>query len=143
MSGLNILPADEENIKEAAKIAGENLGDEAWSEQVYLNQLSVKNSYTFLAEYNGRFAGVLNLYLVGEEGQINNLAVDENYRRKGIAQSLLEYAQEKVYAKKWVLEVRSKNIAAVKLYEKNGFVKAGLRKNFYTSPNDDGVIMVK
>ena len=39
------------------------------------------------------------------------------------------------------LEVRSKNNAAINLYEKCGFIRSGLRKNFYTNPTDDAFIM--
>ena len=39
------------------------------------------------------------------------------------------------------LEVRSKNVPAISLYEKYGFVTVGVRKNFYKKPDDDAVLM--
>ena len=40
-----------------------------------------------------------------------------------------------------VLEVRSSNVAAIRLYEKMGFVKLGVRRNFYQFPEEDADIM--
>ena len=39
------------------------------------------------------------------------------------------------------LEVRLSNIAAIKLYEKHGFRETGRRTNYYSNPNEDGIIM--
>ena len=41
------------------------------------------------------------------------------------------------------LEVRTSNTNAISLYEKNGFIKAGVRKNFYSDPREDGLILTK
>lgn len=41
------------------------------------------------------------------------------------------------------LEVRSKNLTAINLYTKMGFVKEGIRNNMYFSIDDDAVIMIK
>ena len=41
------------------------------------------------------------------------------------------------------LEVREQNVAAIALYSECGWEKAGIRKNFYSSPRDNGVVMIK
>ena len=41
------------------------------------------------------------------------------------------------------LEVREGNFAAISLYEKNGFLKDGLRKNFYKNPTENAILMTK
>ena len=43
----------------------------------------------------------------------------------------------------FTLEVRATNMPAIKLYEKLGFTKAGIRKNFYENPKEDAIIMWK
>ena len=39
------------------------------------------------------------------------------------------------------LEVRAGNAAAIALYQKNGFVPVGRRKNYYTAPTEDAILM--
>lgn len=67
------------------------------------------------------------------------------YRRKGIAQLLMgklwEYAEE--FAAFVTLEVRESNLPAISLYEKLGYERVGLRKNFYSSPVENAVLMTK
>ena len=41
------------------------------------------------------------------------------------------------------LEVRTQNAPAIALYEKNGFIRTGLRKRFYQNPPDDAITMKK
>lgn len=82
---------------------------------------------------------------IAGEGDISNVAVDKRFRGRHIAtallQRLLEYGKEEYHINAFTLEVRSKNTAAIKLYEKLGFVSEGIRPNFYDKPKDDAVIM--
>ena len=81
--------------------------------------------------------------IVGE-GQINNVAVDASYQGRGIASKMMKALIEEGSRKKlteFTLEVRESNIAAIRLYEKTGFQKEGIRKNFYDAPKEDAVIM--
>lgn len=84
---------------------------------------------------------------IAGEGDISNVAVYENFRGRKIAtallQKLLEYGKEKYKINAFTLEVRSKNIPAIRLYEKAGFRSEGVRPNFYDKPKDDAIIMWK
>jgi ribosomal-protein-alanine N-acetyltransferase len=69
-----------------------------------------------------------------------NLAVDPPARRKGVALRLLEHAlkgQQGLY----FLEVRESNTAAIALYESIGFQRVGVRKNYYSDPQEEGIVM--
>lgn len=44
-------------------------------------------------------------------------------------------------AEKWYLEVRESNLGAISFYEKLGFERVGIRKNFYTAPTENAVLM--
>ncbi len=78
------------------------------------------------------------------EGDITNVAVRAGYRGQHVATALL---QELIRIGRlrgihtFLLEVRRKNAAAIGLYEKLGFVSAGIRPNFYEKPKDDAVVM--
>ena len=67
-------------------------------------------------------------------------------RRKGVGEALtraLIAHGEELGGEFISLEVRPSNAAAIHLYEKLGFVTAGRRKNFYSHPTEDGLIMTK
>ena len=140
---LTIAAMDRENYKDAAFIGRENLR-EAWSEEVCLTQVDNPNDHTLIAYADGKPAGFLSVWEVAGEMEINNIAVMEGFRRKGIALELFrEMFRRLPHAERAVLEVRASNMAAMGLYSQLGFSKAGLRKRFYTDPEEDAVIMVK
>jgi tRNA threonylcarbamoyl adenosine modification protein YeaZ/ribosomal-protein-alanine acetyltransferase len=93
---------------------------------------------------NGKILGGIMLTNISGEGDISNVAVLEQYRGKKIATALLsemiDFGKSSLNIKKFILEVRSKNTAAVKLYENKGFVSAGIRPNFYDFPKDDAIM---
>ncbi len=80
-----------------------------------------------------------------DEGQITNVAVHPDHRRKGygaaIVRSLLRHAKD-AKLESVSLEVRASNTAAIELYKKAGFTEAGRRKGFYTKPTEDALVMV-
>ncbi len=90
--------------------------------------------------------GCMFTSVVGE-GDISNVAVHEKYRKLGIATSLLEtlisFGRTHCDITAFTLEVRSKNVPAIRLYEKLGFVTEGVRRNYYDKPKDNALIMWK
>lgn len=88
--------------------------------------------------------GYLVLSTVLDEGSIDNVAVDPAFRRRGVGDALVADAirrgREQALAF-LTLEVRSGNEAALRLYEKHGFVPVGRRKNYYEKPREDAILM--
>lgn len=83
-------------------------------------------------------AGKLIAYLLLQNQidlyEVMQLSVDPNYRRQGIAESLLRLATAQVAqegSEAIFLEVRESNQSAIALYHKLGFDRVGLRKNYY------------
>lgn len=81
------------------------------------------------------------------EADIINVGVLEKYRRRGIGEMLFRHLlqisqkfRDSKIGTLW-LEVRKSNAAALEFYQKNGFTKVQERKNFYTNPNEDAVVM--
>ena len=78
------------------------------------------------------------------EAHIINLAVREIYRRQGIGEllliSIVDLAAE-LHAQIITLEVRVSNVAAQRLYSKDGFTQVGLRRGYYSDNREDGVVM--
>ena len=141
---LEIRPLISQDIASVAEI--ERLCfDEPWSENSLKLLLQEKN-IGFVAILDGQIAAYGGLVTVLDEGQITNIATHPDYRRRGLASAIMKaidvFALENgiVYLS---LEVREQNIAARSLYKSCGWYEAGIRKNFYSKPSDNAVIMIK
>ena len=84
-------------------------------------------------------------YLEGDDAALlENLAVDLNWRRSGVAKALCAATMEWAKSEGALglnLEVRVSNAAALALYAGLGFVEQGRRRRYYTDPEEDGVLM--
>lgn len=86
--------------------------------------------------------GVIVYDLIYDRIEIEYIIVNENNRRQGIANKLLNYlVEQNKNVKNITLEVMSSNIPAIKLYENNGFEKKAIRKKYYNG--EDGILMMK
>lgn len=118
---------------------------EPWSENVYLQTLANENALYLLAENeDGELAGICGLLDILGEGDISNVAVAEPFRRQKVAErmmaELLRQGRERGITA-FTLEVRASNEAAIRLYEKFGFICEGRRKRFYREPEEDALIL--
>ena len=77
---------------------------------------------------------------VAGEAEILTVAVDPFARRRGVARRLLRAVLEAMPGRIW-LEVRRSNAAAQRLYAQLGFVDVGLRRNYYSRPTEDALVM--
>ena len=78
------------------------------------------------------------------ETEIFNVAVSPEFRRKGIGKALIEKFIKTVREKDTqviFLEVRTSTLSAISLYEKTGFVFCGIRKDYYTDPKENAILM--
>lgn len=120
-----------------------------WSEKAYLETLANENALYLVAESGGaekRIVGMCGVLDILGEGDISNVAVEEDFRRQGIAKKLLQellIQGESRGIDAFTLEVRATNKEAICLYEKFGFISEGVRKNFYENPKEDALIMWK
>lgn len=139
---IEITPMTAENVGAVSLLAKANL-KEGWSEQTYLAQLSNPNDRTYIAYIDGVPCGFISAWIILDEIEINNIAVAPEYRRRGVAKALFARLYSDEAAARTVLEVRAGNAAAIALYEGLGFKQAGVRKNFYSEPTEDALIMIK
>ncbi len=101
-------------------------------------------SYFALAKDGDEVIGYCGIVDVSKEGNISTFAVREDYRGKGIGKMLfghiISYAKEQKM-EFITLEVRKTNVPAIKIYEGLGFKVLGVRKDYYTKPKEDALIM--
>lgn len=115
-----------------------------WSKKSIEEMLGNSSAIAVIAVIDNETAGYVGAYIGGDVLYINNIGVLPAFRRKGIAKALLNtlfrYAAE-YGAVEATLEVRQSNTAARNLYGCCGFAEAGIRKSYYTEPEEDAVIM--
>lgn len=116
-----------------------------WSRESIIRDLTENELAEYIvAELDGRIVGYVGLWVVVDEGHINNVAVSPAFRRRHIAAALIEAVlrfAENAGVKGFTLEVRTGNEPARRLYEKFGFQQAGVRKGYYEDNGEDAVIM--
>lgn len=113
-----------------------------WSEKMLREELG--KGIFLVAERDEQAVGYVGCQTVLDEGYITNVAVSPDCRRQGIARTLIAEltAQARTAELAFVtLEARASNAPAIALYEGAGFVRVGVRKNFYTAPTEDAVLM--
>lgn len=117
-----------------------------WSQKSFADACANEDNIYLVCICGGKIAGYCGVWTVLGEGNITNMAVSLDFRRMGIAKSLMEAVEQYGTDKKiesYFLEVRKSNGAAISLYTKMGYKDIGARKNFYEKPVEDAVIMSK
>ena len=117
-----------------------------WSEESFYECLNNERFYFIGLFESDELIGYGGLSTVLDEGDIANIAVRADRRGQGLGRTLLTAlcgeAQKRgvVYLH---LEVRESNAPARHLYESFGFQTDGMRKNYYTKPQENAVLMTK
>ena len=145
MDNIFVRIMTKEDIEQVVLIEEEAFSS-PWSAKGFEESLELKYSRFYVAVVNEEVAGYVGTYFMGDEVDITNIAVEQMYRRRGLADKLIEAVLEyskSVEATAINLEVRPSNTPARSLYKKYGFEELGIRKNFYTKPVEDGIIMRK
>ncbi|HEX6644659.1 MAG TPA: ribosomal protein S18-alanine N-acetyltransferase [Gemmatimonadales bacterium] len=115
-----------------------------WSSASFREALASEHSFGLVAECRGEIAG----YLIGRAilgtGEILNLAVAPEWRRRRVARLLLEAGLDELAARgaeEVFLEVRESNTAAQSLYLGAGFRAVGQRSGYYRNPREDALVL--
>ena len=129
---VTIRPAAESDLPALAALESACFAH-PWSEKSLAETLGNGRSLFLLAEREGEALGYLGMEYVLDEG-----------RRQGIADALLNELLRRAKGlglATVTLEVRETNAPAIALYQKHDFVPVGRRKNYYTSPTEDAILM--
>lgn len=115
-----------------------------WSEGAFRSLLSRRDSILIVAAEGERVVGYAAVWFAGDEGELGDLAVDADHRRRGIGQALVEEVRSEARRRgvdRLYLQVRESNDSALALYEGAGFRQVGRRQRYYRSPREDALIL--
>lgn len=108
------------------------------------NELANSDFSLIIAKTHNRTVGYLRARLITNAVEIDSFGVIKTQRRKGVGflllQKLIEDSRQRQVAECW-LEVRQSNETAQRFYLKQGFQIVGSRKNYYTNPIEDALLM--
>lgn len=150
-AGVSVSAMNEHDLLEVVEIE-ESTGLSRWGWNAYHAELRSENrNLMWVARLTAAapsevelLAGYVVARLAAGELHINNLAVREKHRKRGIGTALLTRIlgeAKSVAAFAAFLEVRAGNHAAQAFYENCGFKVVGRRRNYYPEPREDALIM--
>ena len=135
-----------EYIPALVKIEEECFGKSAWKYEGFLSEIRNESSLFYCAVEGDEVLGCIAANDALGQGFISKVSVNAKHRSKGIADRLLSFLETEAKNREMfelTLEVRPSNTPAIKLYEKHGFKKLGIRRKFYHDPEEDAMIMTK
>lgn len=141
---LKIRRATEEDLPGVMFIE-ERSFPSAWTLDFFRYEMYNPLSHFYVVTIKKKVVGYAVFWIIADESHIANLAVHPDFRRSGHGDYLLKFAMAKAKmkgAKMITLEVNEKNIAAKKLYEKNGFKLVSKRIKYYEN-RDDAFILTR
>ena len=117
-----------------------------WTREMYAWELQNRSlCHIYVVRGDDRAViGFCTFWLVFDEMHINNVAIRPEHRGHGIGTTLLQHVfaeAARLGARRATLEVRASNEGARRLYERLGFYTAGRRRNYYSSPVEDALIL--
>ena len=134
-----------EDLDQVMKIERE-LFSPPWTREGFFTYLTHKDAMFLVVEEKGEILAYCGLLMVLDEGDITNVAVRPDRQREGIGHflmdSLIRLAEEQGVTTIH-LEVRVGNDTAIRLYERMGFKRDGIRKQYYTDPVEDALLMTR
>lgn len=117
-----------------------------WTREGFFTFLTRDDAMFLVVEEKGRILAYCGLLMVLDEGDVTNVAVRRDRQKEGIGNFLMESLirlADGLGVRIIHLEVRKSNETAIRLYERNGFTRDGIRKKYYENPVEDAVLMTR
>ena len=128
---------DVDYIEQIFNLEKEIFKNSAFTKESTENLIKEDNSFIYTYLIDEKVCGYLMVLDSIDVYEILAIATIEEYRNNGIAQELLD----KIKTKDIFLEVRESNQMAINFYKKNKFKEISVRKNYYSEPNENAIIM--
>ena len=115
-----------------------------WEESTFRGLMRRPSAALLVAETDDELTGYSVMWFAADEGELGDIAVVPERRGEGIGRRLLRESISVAASRgtrSLYLEVRESNDVARRLYEKVGFSVVGVRKQYYTEPAEDAIVM--
>jgi ribosomal-protein-alanine N-acetyltransferase len=139
------LLAGEHDLDGILQVEDESFSN-PWTRDMYAWELQNRNvCHIYVVRTpESPVAGFCAFWLVFDEIHINNVALRPGFRNQGLGTALMRHVLQearRLGARRATLEVRASNAGARRLYERLGFYVAATRRNYYTNPVEDALIL--
>jgi len=125
----------------------EQLFTSTWKMDDFLYEMNENPfSQMFVWEEDSEIVGYMGIWIIFEQAQLTNLAVNKEYQGKGYGRKLLEMGIslcQEAGCEIMTLEVRQSNVVAKSLYQSCGFEKVSVKKDYYQDNHEDADVMMK
>jgi len=141
----SLRPLRADDIPAVRALVAASPGAAQWSLEAYAQLLEGPARALVLSE-GSRIIGSIALRVIADEAEILNLAVLPECRRSGYGSRLLAAAEQHARSRgalSLFLEVRESNSPAICFYENHGFLRTGIRPNYYRDPPEAAVLMMR
>ena len=133
-----------EDILKISELEKECFSD-LWTYRMFVEGFSSKLCYGVCAVEDGEIVGYACETVLFENAEVDNIAVAESCRRRGVGKKLLKKLETEAKergARVILLEVRVSNAPAMTMYLKEGFKGIYVRPRYYPD-GEDAVVMQK
>lgn len=144
LAAVRIAPLRRRHLRSVVRIE-EEAYPRPWSASLFLSEIAQRSSRRYTVAVIGPMVvGYCGLMVVGDEGHVTTLTVDQRWQQHGIGTLLLldlALAAPALGVHHLTLEVRVGNAPAQVIYRRFGFAPVGVRKNYYAETGEDAIIM--
>ncbi len=142
---FRIITAESKHASMICELHNQSFSESQDPEQI-TKEINNENGMQYLlAFYNDELIGYLSVRFVYDECSIFNIATALKYRKQNVASHLLDSLINNISfqeTRRFILEVRISNTAAIELYTKHNFKRISLRKNYYSNNGEDALILI-
>jgi len=145
---MRIRPCSTEDLPEIMSIQSRTPQAAQWSQADYTQLAGDASGLILVVELDRitppALAGFVAFHHVMDEAELRNMAVDPAHQRQGMGRELLAEGKRRLVehgVREIYLEVRASNLAAQRLYYSVGFGLRSRRKDYYSDPREDGLVL--
>lgn len=156
IDGIRIRVMRESDLEEVLRIERTSFAV-PWTAATFVGLLRRTDAHLFVAEAERptggdgtarrgtvSVVGYAAVWVVLDQAELGDIAVDGGWRRRGVGQRLMDAVLVRMRAlrvRELYLEVRASNADAQRLYLRNGFLEVGRRRNYYSQPREDALVL--